>query len=199
MVALAVVALAVVASEAALAGVASEAEALLEGGKATLSFSKHLISICSGMKKFIIPFLLLFLLACDTSDEPDCSLVLCAGNQPVYLEILLDDENAIANGTYSMENIKIEGDSLEGLQVRVLTDICCETPALIQLFSFDWESGEYVYTLSLGQYHSFDIEVVLERSSSNDPCCGNQLMVSNVTSTEVIIQDNDGYFTISLN
>lgn len=150
--------------------------------------------------KFILFFvLLLYCTGCSDSKEADCSSVLCVADETISLEILLDGENVLADGTYTVEDISVTGKTQEPLSIQVVTDIQGGPRALLLIDSPDWTPGEYFYTIQLGEDWTIPVAVLFTEPKSNDPCCGDRLEILNLVSSEFPTENNLSYYTLTLN
>ena len=143
-------------------------------------------------------FLCLFILclACNDDDRTDCSLVLCAGNDPVRLELLINGENALADRTYTLDNISVSGDIDEEFTIRVLTGLRGATEALLEVSDPDWTPGTYSLNLQLGTDRT--IPLTAEFRASTGPCCGGFRILEMLSSPGIEVLDKDGFFTLVL-
>ncbi|NNJ89311.1 MAG: hypothetical protein HKP53_07900 [Eudoraea sp.] len=152
------------------------------------------------MPRIILFTLISFaLISCSEEKNTDCSLVLCAADDSIKLELIADGENVISNGTYSLENIDVSGNSAEEIRIQVFPDTQGATTGLLEISSVDWQAGTYSYTISLGTDYEFDLEVTF--GTTSDPCCGDRLTVRMLNSDEVFIEVEaySSFYTIILN
>ncbi|MBT8283493.1 MAG: hypothetical protein KJO86_07130 [Muriicola sp.] len=152
------------------------------------------------MQRIILFTLFCFaIISCSEKNSIDCSLVLCAANDSINLELIADGENVISNGTYTLENIEVSGNSSEELQIRVFPDTQGATTGLLEISNFDWQAGTYNYTISLGTDYEFDLQVTF--STTNDPCCGDRLVITGLSSDDVFTDSEtySSFYTIVLN
>ncbi|QBA64952.1 hypothetical protein [Muriicola soli] len=147
----------------------------------------------------VVLFFCLSLSSCNEENNIDCSLVLCAANDSINLELIADGENVISNGTYTLENIVVAGNSSEELEIRVFPDTQGATTGLLEISSFDWQAGTYIYTISLDTDYEFNLEVTF--STTNDPCCGDRLVITGLSSDDVFTdaETYSSFYTIVLN
>jgi hypothetical protein len=141
----------------------------------------------------------LTILGCLKEKEIDCSLVLCEAGDSINLELISEGENVISNGTYTLENIEVTGAITEELQVKVFSNTQGATTGYLEISSFDWNTGNYDYTILLG--NDFEIDISVTFGVTNYPCCGDRLEIRELTSQNVVIEyrPNSGFFTIILN
>jgi hypothetical protein len=148
-------------------------------------------------KKHVL-FAMAALMACSGSDDEDCSLALCAANEIIRLEFLVDGTNPLSDGTYSMDDVTIAGKTAEPLEVAIRTDVSGSARALLEIISPEWNPGTYFYTLSLGEDWSVPIEVRFTKSKSTDPCCGERLEILGLDTGSYPVEDQIGYYTVVL-
>ena len=134
--------------------------------------------------------------ACSDTDDADCELVLCAPNQVISLELLVDGTNVLADRTYTLEDISVTGTNDEELNLLVRESEFGGPEALLEISSFDWKVGSYSYLIRLGNDWMFQVEV--EFTSSSDPCCRQFLIIRELTSPTLTVLKNTSYFTIIL-
>lgn len=150
-------------------------------------------------KKTILLFvLLLYGISCSNDKEANCAAALCVANEIIRLEFLSDGSNPLADGTYTSNDISVQGKTLEPLEVTVLTNVQGSTEALLEIRSTDWDSGAYFYTIELGEDWSVPLEVRFTLSKSNDPCCGDRLEILNLVSNTFRVEDQVGFYTVFL-
>ena len=150
-------------------------------------------------KRILIAFVILaFLLSCK-NESVDCSLVLCAAGDAIRLELIENGENVISNGTYTGSNITVSGEVMENLQIRVLPNTQGATSGLLELNNFDWQPGQYTYTIQLDNNWIFDVEASFTRSG-NDPCCGDRLTLTTLSAGDFAVERGtySSFFTIIL-
>jgi len=151
------------------------------------------------VKKYVILSLAaLLFIACSDNDDEDCSLVLCAANEIIRLEFLADGSNPLSDGTYSPEEVSVNGKTMEPLEVVIRTDMAGTTSALLEIYSPDWEPGTYSYTVGLGEDWTVPFEVRFTKSKSTDPCCGERLEILNLDSDNYPVEGKIGYYTVVL-
>lgn len=148
--------------------------------------------------RYGILFLAVVLLSCSGSETTDCSLVLCAGSEPVYLELIENSENLLATqdlNAADFELISLNGDSPELL---VLQDLIGSTEALLELRSPVWTAGTFNYILKYGK--AYIIPLTLNFGTSKGPCCGGMLLVLEIVSDGYEVAKNPGgYYSLFLN
>ena len=150
-------------------------------------------------KKTILLFvLILFGTSCSEDKEANCDTVLCAANEIIRLEFLADGSNPLADGTYTSNDISVQGKTPEPLEITILTDVQGSTEALLEIRSSDWDSGTYFYTIELGEDWSVPFEVRFTVSKSNDPCCGDRLEILNLVSNTFRVEKQVGFYTVFL-
>ena len=150
-------------------------------------------------KKIILFFvLILFGLSCSNDKEANCATVLCVANELINLEFRIDGNNPLADETYTLSDISVMGKTMESLELSVLTEVPESTGALLEVYSSDWDSGAYFYTIELGEDWSVPIEVRFTKSKSNDPCCGDRLEILSLNSSAFQIEDQIGFYTVIL-
>ncbi|MEZ2415755.1 hypothetical protein ACA086_12375 [Muriicola sp. E247] len=152
------------------------------------------------MVKYLSLFLILILFfSCNTDKTPDCSLVLCAAGDAIRLELINNGENIISNGTYTESNISISRDESENLRIRVLSDVQGATSGLLELNNFDWQPGEYAYTVELENDWVINLSVTFGLTG-NDPCCGDRLEITTLSAGNFTVEQlpNSGFYTIIL-
>ncbi len=152
------------------------------------------------MKKHLFYYLLLILgLSCTNETSPDCSLVLCAANDAISLELLVNGENVIANGTYTEENITVTSTPQDNLKVQVFPNTQGTTEGLLEISSFEWERGTYLFTIVLDGDYEFNLEVVF--GVTTYPCCGDRLEIRELSSIDAFIahETYSSFYTVVLN
>jgi hypothetical protein len=141
--------------------------------------------------------LLLILLSCEGLETAEC-LALCAGNEPVYLELIENSENLLATqdlNAADFELISLNGDSPELL---ILQSTIEGTEVLLELRSPIWAKGTYVYVLKYGGVYS--IPLTLKFETSTGACCGGMLRIQEIVSDGYeVIRNPGGYYTLFLN
>jgi hypothetical protein len=140
--------------------------------------------------------LVLFCLSSCEESSTDCSLVLCAGDEPIRLELIINGENALANGTYTPDDISVSGDAGEQATILILTGLQGATEALLEISDPEWDPGNCDLTLQLGTDRT--VELTAEFGASEGPCCGGFLILENVSSPAIEVLDNAGFFTMIL-
>lgn len=184
-----------------MAEVVSEAVAHQEAGKRQPIWRLFIFIVNPhSMPRIILLTLLCFAFtSCSEENKIDCSLVLCAANESINLELIADGENVISNGTYTLQNIEVSGNSSEELEIRVFPNTQGSTTGLLEISSFDWQAGTYFYTISLGTDYEFDLEVSF--STTNDSCCGDRLVITGLSSDDVFTdaETHSSFYTIVLN
>lgn len=157
--------------------------------KALKSFVKYL-SHC---------LLLILILSCNPDKSPDCSLVLCAAGDAISLELINNGENLISNGTYTESNISISGDVTENLRIRVLPNVQGATSGLLELNNFDWQPGEYAYTVELENDWVINLSVAFG-VTARDSCCGDRLVITTLSAGNFTVErlPNSSFYTIIL-
>ena len=176
------------------------AAAELQGvGKATPFQIRHLHIDFVGMRYKSFYFLF-FVLACSCTDElsrPDCSLVLCATNETIQLEILQNGTNILASGGITTEDVTVTSSSEEQVWHAVYNNTHCAVESLLTISLFAQRAAPYSYSIDIQSSIIFDIEVVYELSGE-DPCCGQRLLIRELTSMDVAVTAMPGHFRIEL-
>ncbi len=149
-----------------------------------------------------IPLLIFALLqaySC-SEDKVDCSLVLCAGNDPIYLEILLEGENALANGTFTAENISLDAGTVTPPPLlRINTSVIgTETAAWLEITYVLQRPEDFAFILKLGDAWEVPMEAAFSTRSTSDPCCSGFLSLESLTSEGFSLIEKDGYYTLVL-
>lgn len=131
------------------------------------------------MKKSTRYYLILLLLnfGCTLfQNEDDCSTVVCIGPPTIAFEVLQDNTNVFESDVYSLEDVFLTGEGIEGFELRLaerefLTDNN-ETEIKIILFlsNDDWQPQRYAFTLNFSQ--DFSIPISTEIGLSEGDCCG---------------------------
>lgn len=150
-------------------------------------------------KNILFPILIFTTLFSCKEENVDCSLVLCAAGDVINLELILNGENAIANGTYSEENIVVTGDEMENLQIRVFQNTQGASSGLLEISNIDWQAGSYNYNVQLENDREFNIQAQFTLSGSG-PCCGNRRQIEELSSPDVTIEkpSNSSFYTVIL-
>ncbi len=133
--------------------------------------------------------------ACSETDV-DCSLVLCAPDQILSLELIADGTDVLAEGIYRLEDISLTGDHDALPEFAIRQSEFGGPEALLEIRSADWSKGSYTYTLELG--NDWLVELEVDFTSSTDPCCGQSLIIRALTSGTAMVEEKSGYFTIVL-
>lgn len=150
-------------------------------------------------RKFLFVLVALtFLFSCK-NETVDCSLVLCAAGDAIRLELIENGENVITNGTYTESNITVSGEVMENLQIRVLPNTQGATSGLLEINNFDWQPGQYTYTIQLGNNWIFDVEASFTLTG-NDPCCGDRLTLTALSADNFAVERGtySSFYTIIL-
>jgi hypothetical protein len=145
---------------------------------------------------FSFLFLVLISLGCSQESRLNCALVLCPGNEPIRLELIINGENALADETYTLNDISVIGDLGEQTAIRILTGLQGATEALLEISDPDWDPENYSLTLQLGTDRTVNLNV--EFSASEGPCCAGFLILEDVSSPTIEVLDNAGFFTMIL-
>jgi len=69
--------------------------------------------------------------------------------------------------------------------------------ALLTISQFGQRAAPYAYSIDIQSSIIFDIEVVYELSGE-DPCCGQRLLIRELTSMDVAVTAMPGHFRIEL-
>ncbi|WP_372973907.1 hypothetical protein [Muriicola sp.] len=151
------------------------------------------------LRYLIIGFVWLTFLGCLEEKDIDCSLVLCAAGDSINLELISEGQNVIANGTYTLENIEVTGATTEQLQIKVFPNTHGATIGYLEISSFDWRAGTYMYTVFLG--NDFEIDLSVTFKATDYPCCGDRLEIRELSSRNALVEyrENSGFFTVILN
>ena len=152
----------------------------------------------SAKKQILLSILALFTMACSDSNDEDCSLVLCAANEIIRLEFLVDGNNPLSDETYSIDEVTVDGKTMESLEVTIRTNAEGSSGALLEIISPDWDPGTYFYTVALGADWSVPIEVRFTNSKSNDACCGERLEILGLESSDYPVEDQIGFYSVIL-
>ena len=141
-----------------------------------------------------ILFIGIFPGSCTGETSVDCSLVLCAGNEPVYIEILLDGENLLSGTEYLPSDITISGQvGISTPELQLLTGLIGATEAFIELRDANWTGGaSYEYLLELGSDWRIPLEITFDKSRGG--CCGGSLRILALNSSEFLIEKQPGGF-----
>ncbi len=150
-------------------------------------------------KKILILFTVFFtLFSCE--DDPDCSTVLCAAGDSINIEFISNGENVIANRTYTADNILVTGDLVENLNVQVRDNVQGgTTTGLLELSNFEWQPGQYNYSVRLGT--DWVIDIVVTFSLSEDfACCGRRLILTDLSAGDFSVERTtfSSFYTIIL-
>ena len=140
--------------------------------------------------------LAIFMFACG-DEAVDCSLVMCRGNETIRLELIRNGSNVLADGTYTENEILIIGDLGETGTIRILSGLQGGTEALLDIDDPQWDPGmDYSFQMQLGTEPA--IGFTAEFGISEGECCGGFRIFENITSPDVQVQENPGYFTLIL-
>jgi hypothetical protein len=145
-------------------------------------------------------FLVLILVcSCNNEKTEDCSLVLCAAGDAIRLELIYNGENLISNGAYTESNISVIGDAMENLQIRVLPNVQGATSGLLEINNFDWQPGEYAYTVELGDDWVINLSVTFDLTGK-DICCGDRLVITTLSAGNLTVEQlpNSSFYSIIL-
>ena len=150
-------------------------------------------------KKIFVFFIVITSLYSCKNESVDCSLVLCAAGDAIRLELIENGENVITNGTYTESNITVSGEVMENLQIRVLSNTHGASSGFLELNNFDWQPGQYTYTIQLGNNWIFDVEASFTRTG-NDPCCGDRLTIMALSAGNFAVERGSysGFYTVIL-
>lgn len=129
--------------------------------------------------------------------RPDCSLVLCATNDPIQLEVIQDGTNIFVSGEITTEDVTVLGTGVEEARHTVYNNTQGAVEALLTIQQFGQVEDRYTYTIQIQSSEPFDIEVVFELSG-RDQCCGQRLLIQQVSSDDVTVQEMPGHITILL-
>ncbi len=127
-------------------------------------------------------------------------MVLCVAGEAINLEFLSNGENLIANRTYTANNILITGDLVESLNIRVLDNVGGgTTTGLLELNNFEWQPGQYNYSVRLGDEWVIDIEVTFSLSE-DFPCCGRHLIITDLNAGDFTVERTtySSFYTVVL-
>jgi len=149
-------------------------------------------------KTILLLVLLLYGISCSDDKEANCDAALCVADEIIRLEFLSDGSNPLADGTYTSNDISVQGKTPEPLEVTVLTNVQGSTEALLEIRSTDWDSEAYFYTIELGEDWTIPLEVRFTLSKSNDPCCGDRLEILNLVSNTFRVEKQVGFYTVFL-
>ena len=145
---------------------------------------------------FRLLILSLYLAACTNDSDPDCSLVDCAGDMPINLEIRIGGVDVLANGTYTQTDIRAEFGGGIDPRIRVFTDLEGSASALLEITVSDGDAGTYPFILNLGSDRS--VSMAVEYYAFTDPCCSMFVGVKEVTSSEATVTEASGYYRLDL-
>jgi len=148
-------------------------------------------------RKIIILLSVVFMGSCNLSDDPDCSLVLCAPNDAIQLEIIRDGINIFASGDITTDDVTVMGTGLEESRYTVYNDARGSVEALLTIEQFGLVEDSYTYTIQIPSIAPFDIQVVFGLSD-RDPCCGQRLLNQQVSSDDVTVEEFLGHTRILL-
>jgi hypothetical protein len=141
-----------------------------------------------------VMFLGLLLGGCSGETAEDCSLVLCAGNESVYLEIILEGNNVLSAPDYLPSEISITANGAQSLpEIQLLTELIGASEALLELHNYDWAAGAtYSYFLELGNDYRIPLSISFARSGTG--CCGGSLRISELNSPNFTVEKQPGGF-----
>lgn len=134
--------------------------------------------------------------ACSGNDDQDCSLVLCAPDQVLTLELIADGANILAGGAYDPEDISVIPADGAPPELDIRESSLGGPEAFLELYSPEWEPGSYGYTIEIGNEWAFGVEANL--TPSTDPCCRQSLIIESLTSDDAVVEAYAGYFTLIL-
>lgn len=131
---------------------------------------------------------------CTGETSVDCSLVLCVGNEPVYLELLLNGDNLLSGTDYLPSEITISGKGgISTPELQLLTGLEGASEAFIELRDDNWSGGaSYEYLLELGADWRIPLEITFDKSRGG--CCGGSLRILALNSSEFLIEKQPGGF-----
>ena len=144
-------------------------------------------------------YLLLSILlwTCDSANSPDCSLVLCATNESIQLEILQNGVNILASGEITTEDVLVTSSNGEEFRFDVFNSTQGAAEALLSISQFGQGSGSYTYSIDIESTITFDIQVIYSLSERG-PCCGERLLIQQLNSNDVEISELSGFFRVQL-
>ncbi|MDC6388803.1 hypothetical protein PP182_08925 [Maribacter sp. PR1] len=151
------------------------------------------------MKKyFVLLFALGLSLGCE-ENKIDCSLVLCEG-PPVFLfEVMNNDKNVIENGTYSIDDITIDGTNANIFILVIQTwETASGEKTGVVLDNNSWEPKVYKINLNLASDFKIPIEIDMGLSEA-ESCCGGIPRVNGIVIDGERQPLNNGiFFTIDI-
>lgn len=152
------------------------------------------------MKRFVffLVFAAFFINTNCDSTSVDCSTVLCVGPLSIRLEVLSNNDNVFADGTYTLEDVTITGPDSDDLEVTVQTGLQGSTSALLTFRNVNWTKGSFDYTIDLGNTESFEISGDFVEMGSASDCCGIRLEVENPSAQGATVEESPSYLIITL-
>lgn len=148
-------------------------------------------------RAFLISLVLLATSCTNDSNRPDCSLVLCAANDPIQLEVIQDGMNIFVSGDITTEDVIITGTREEEVSHTVSNSVQGTVEALLTITQFGLYEDDYIYSIQIDTSILFDLQVTY-RLSDRDPCCGQRLLIREVTSDDVIVTEMQGHYRVLL-
>lgn len=151
------------------------------------------------LKKVFIGVLFLSFIFCCEDDKIDCSAVLCLGPPSIGLDIIADATNVFSNGTYTLDDVTIVGETTTGTILSLESDLDNTQNPILFVQNPDWTEGKYSYTLLIGNDSQFELKATfIELEAVNSSCCGNVAFLQNLEIDGNPAQMANGIFTISL-
>ncbi len=134
----------------------------------------------------MICFVFLFT-GCNDNPKEDCAAVLCA-SQYLAIELVdIEGTNLIANGTYSLEDIKVLKDNVQ------VNEFPNPSGALIIIFISGTE-GANTYQVSLGDTETNTLVLTLLQNNPGGECCSPLFTITDATyngqSSEIIKEES---------
>ncbi len=151
------------------------------------------------MKGIVYALLGLFLLFSCDSTSTDCSAVSCLGPPVFNFEVLLNNENALENGTFTQEDISLTGTDANQFLLD-LSSIRTNSGDIttLRLDNANWEPKTYTLQLVFGSEFSVDLQIAL-RLSQGDCCGGIPVLEQTTIDNSAQSGNSDGLYSIVLN
>ncbi|MBT8237426.1 MAG: hypothetical protein KJN65_02170 [Croceitalea sp.] len=109
------------------------------------------------------------LLCATCCPEDDCAAVLCEGPPILGFEVIKDNENVFLNDTYTLADVTIDGENIEGITLSLANSD--EPSSILVLENNGWGPGTFEYILNFSTDASIPLKVNIKNSPSGG-CCG---------------------------